>query len=447
MEINTAGKWIVFAYGLPDHASPGEAVTGDAANITANIRIDGGAANTVDDTNPTELEDGYYIFDITAVESNGDLLLLVPASSTANVQVIAVPGALWTRPANFNVLGIASDGDISGNVDGNVVGSVASVTASVVTDAASRTASKADVSGLATSASISSLKDFDPATDPVATVTTLTNLPAITTNWLTATGIAASALDGKGDWNIGKTGYTLTQTFPANFSDFSITATTGTVTAEDVTLAAATHTDAVIPTVSTLTGHTAQTADHTANIAAILVDTGTTLPATIATIDGIVDTILIDTADLQANQGAWATATGFATSGALATVDGNVDAILVDTDTTIPALIAGVPTTAEFEARTPTAAQLAYITANSATGMPVTFTTAGGGTTTAVLNNVDGASASGTDDQYNGRLLVFTDGTLKGTVTDITGYVGSTTTATITQIGFPPLDTHNARLI
>lgn len=34
----------------------------------------------------------------------------------------------------------------------------------------------------------------------IATVTTLTNLPAITANWLTAAGIAASALNGKGDW-------------------------------------------------------------------------------------------------------------------------------------------------------------------------------------------------------------------------------------------------------
>jgi hypothetical protein len=32
------------------------------------------------------------------------------------------------------------------------------------------------------------------------TVTTLTNLPAITAGWLTAAGIAASALNGKGDW-------------------------------------------------------------------------------------------------------------------------------------------------------------------------------------------------------------------------------------------------------
>lgn len=124
MEKNTAGKWIVFAYGLPDHATlAGEPVTGDAANITANIRIDGGAANAVDDLNPTELEDGYYVFDITAAEANGDLLSIHPASSTANVQVIGVPGAVWTRPPNFNALGIAADGDLSGNVDG-AVGSV-----------------------------------------------------------------------------------------------------------------------------------------------------------------------------------------------------------------------------------------------------------------------------------------------------------------------------------
>jgi hypothetical protein len=43
----------------------------------------------------------------------------------------------------------------------------------------------------------------------ITTVTTLTNLPAITANWLTAAGIAAGALDGKGNWNIGKTGYAL----------------------------------------------------------------------------------------------------------------------------------------------------------------------------------------------------------------------------------------------
>lgn len=113
MEKNTAGKWIVFAYGNPSHASAGLPITGDAANITANVRIDGAAANAVDDVNPTELEDGYYIFDITAAEANGDNILLTPQSGTANVLVIGVPGAVWTRPANFPALGIEVGGAIS----------------------------------------------------------------------------------------------------------------------------------------------------------------------------------------------------------------------------------------------------------------------------------------------------------------------------------------------
>ena len=94
----------------------------------------------------------------------------------------------------------------------------------------------------------------------VTTATNLTNLPTIPANWLTAAGIAASAMNGKGDWNIGKTGYSLTQAFPTNFSAMSLTA--GGL----VTLAGVTHTGAVIPIVSTLTGHTAQTGDNFARI-------------------------------------------------------------------------------------------------------------------------------------------------------------------------------------
>ena len=78
-----------------------------------------------------------------------------------------------------NTLGVASDGDISGNVDGNVVGSVASVSGAV------------------------------------GSVTAAIVLPTIPANWITAAGINASALDGKGNWNIGKTGYTV-DTLAAN---------------------------------------------------------------------------------------------------------------------------------------------------------------------------------------------------------------------------------------
>lgn len=67
----------------------------------------------------------------------------------------------------------------------------------------------------------------------ITTATNLTNLPTIPANWLTAAGIAATALNGKGDWNVGKTGYSLTQTFPGNFSALAITVG-GAVTAGTV---------------------------------------------------------------------------------------------------------------------------------------------------------------------------------------------------------------------
>ena len=103
MQKNTANqKWIVYAWDTTD-LSP---KTGDALNIIANLRIDGASANPVDNTNPTELEDGYYVFDVTQTESNGDLLLIAPASSTGSIQVRGVPEALYTSsftPGDFEV--------------------------------------------------------------------------------------------------------------------------------------------------------------------------------------------------------------------------------------------------------------------------------------------------------------------------------------------------------
>ena len=98
---NTAGKWIVFAFQDEGGTNPGEPVASDAAQITANVYLDGsGTPNAVDDTNPTTLGGGYYAFDITAAECNADSVVIVPASSTANVNVIGVPGAVYTIDYN-----------------------------------------------------------------------------------------------------------------------------------------------------------------------------------------------------------------------------------------------------------------------------------------------------------------------------------------------------------
>jgi hypothetical protein len=100
LEKNTAGqKWIVYAFDRTDNTPK----TGDAANITANLRIDGAAADAVDDTNPTELEDGYYYFDLTQAETNGNMILICPASSTSNIQVIGSPAVIFTVPVDQEV--------------------------------------------------------------------------------------------------------------------------------------------------------------------------------------------------------------------------------------------------------------------------------------------------------------------------------------------------------
>jgi hypothetical protein len=71
---------------------------------------------------------------------------------------------------------------------------------------------------------------FLAATFPttVASTTNITaasgvTVAAIGSNVINAASIASGALDGKGNWNVGKTGYALTQTFPANFASFAIT--------------------------------------------------------------------------------------------------------------------------------------------------------------------------------------------------------------------------------
>jgi hypothetical protein len=131
-----AQKWIVFAFDLTD----GTAKTGDSANITANLRIDGGEANAVDDANPTELEDGYYVFDLTQAETNGNYILICPASSTENIQVIGCPMAQFTSPPNFNALSISSGRVDVGSIEG--VDATNQIRDAVVDDATRIDASK-----------------------------------------------------------------------------------------------------------------------------------------------------------------------------------------------------------------------------------------------------------------------------------------------------------------
>jgi hypothetical protein len=89
---NSSGqKWRVLAF-RPDNSR----AEGDAANITAKISIDHGALQPLTDTNPVEVEDGYYLFDLTQAETNGDVLSLYPESSSPDVFVLGDPPSINT---------------------------------------------------------------------------------------------------------------------------------------------------------------------------------------------------------------------------------------------------------------------------------------------------------------------------------------------------------------
>ena len=93
---NTAGqKWSVLAF----DRTTGERKTGDAAQISAKIAIDDGAATALGDAAPAEVEDGIYRFDLTQAETAGDKLELFSESSTSNVIVLGLPVVAYTRTA------------------------------------------------------------------------------------------------------------------------------------------------------------------------------------------------------------------------------------------------------------------------------------------------------------------------------------------------------------
>ncbi len=95
----SSAKVTVFAFSTVN----GQPETGDAANITAEVSLDGGASTATDDTNPTELDatdhPGVYVFDMTASEMDADLVVISAVSSTAGVSI---------EPVSIYTLDVAS---------------------------------------------------------------------------------------------------------------------------------------------------------------------------------------------------------------------------------------------------------------------------------------------------------------------------------------------------
>jgi hypothetical protein len=102
---NLAGQKVaVYAYDPTTAPGSDPSKTGDQANITAEISKDGGVSAATNDVNPTQLDatdhPGVYLFDLTKDESNANLIVISPVSSTENVLlevqfIYTVPGGLY----------------------------------------------------------------------------------------------------------------------------------------------------------------------------------------------------------------------------------------------------------------------------------------------------------------------------------------------------------------
>jgi hypothetical protein len=126
------------------------------------------------------------------INQTGDSFARIGAPAGASIAAdIATKMATFTLPANFGSLAITVGG---------------AVTAGTVSDKTGYSLNQAFPTNFASMAiTVGGAVTFGNTS--IATVTNLTNLPSIPANWITAAGINAGALNGKGDWLL-SSGYT-----------------------------------------------------------------------------------------------------------------------------------------------------------------------------------------------------------------------------------------------
>jgi hypothetical protein len=264
---NTAGqKFNVLAV----NSGTGLPVTGDAANITAQISKDFGAFVSLTDTNPTELDStnapGVYVFDLSQAETNADVLTIVPTSTTANVEMdtlniytvvvddykadvsaLATSSALATVDSNVDAIKVKTDQmvfTVANQIDSNVTtidnAAIADAvwdevltgaTHNIPTSAGKRLRQVADigvyeggqvwidtVNGTAGTASYEN-GTVDLPSDNIADATTLATAVAITrfkiapnSNFTLASDYTGFNFSGDGKWTLGLGGRNLNKT-------------------------------------------------------------------------------------------------------------------------------------------------------------------------------------------------------------------------------------------
>lgn len=167
--------------------------------------------------------------------------------------------------------------------------------------------------------------------------------------------------------------------------------------------------DTAIGTIPTAAENRAEMDSNSTQLAAILTDTGTTIPADLATIAGYIDTEVSAIKAVTDNLPDGGALTSIAQGSDLTSVASDVSAILTDTDTTIPALIAALENVSVSDILTtqmtesyaadgtaPTLAQALFLIQQSFTEFAIAGTTITvkelDGSTTAATFTMDDAS-------------------------------------------------------
>lgn len=182
-------------------------------------------------------------------------------------------------------------------------------------------------------------------------------------------------------------------------------------------------------------------------VTAILEDTGTTIPGLLSTIDTVVDAIKLITDNLP-DSGALSS---LASAVNLTTIDANVNSILVDTGTTLPAAIAALPNAAAINAEVdtalseydaPTNAEITTAISDLQSHGDANWGSSGENPNVLLSSEISSVtsqteiiltSGSDQDDAYNNQSIVLYDDSNSDypSVRVVTDYVGSTKTITI----------------
>jgi len=267
--------------------------------------------------------------------------------------------------------------------------------------------------------------DYDPATPPGAATALLNELVesdgGVSRFTANALEQAPSGGGAVADWTAAereeirdRLGITGTTSAPGGTPSLATAASLATVEGKVDTV------DAVVDGIQTdLSNGTDGLGAIKADTAAILTNTGTTIPATLSDIQGATFNAATDSLEAIRNHGdsAWTTAAGFATSGDIAALNDFDPA----TDGVNVTQIAGSTEAADDLSASASTIERAQAAAGTLT-------------TTAMTTNL----TEDTDDHYNGRIIIWTSGALRNQATNITDYNGTTKELTFTAVTEAP---------